>query len=539
MRSLRTKMTWLTVFAIVVAVTSVTVLGVLFIRRTEHRKSDQLLLLLCETGEKNLDYYFNSVQKSVRKLATHVEADLDGVESGQLARHIEHVKPFFEETAAKTNGVLTYYYRIDPAVSDTVTGFWYTNLDGEGFVEHEVTDITLYDTADTSKLVWFTVPKNLGEAIWIPPYITENLDVRVISYNVPIYWRGRFVGVVGIELDYSTMAEQVESIRLFNNGYAFLSDEEGKLFYHPLIDVTRLTEETMPTVPEGMIQKNTFIHYTYEGVEKVGAWLPLSNGMRLNVTVPISETEGDWQKLILNIVIVSVEVLVALSIFTMYYTRRITKPLEELTYAAEQVDRGNYDVELNYDQDDEIGRLTSTFKRLVAHMKDHISDLSKRAYVDSLTSVRNKGAYSSYIEQLQTRMDEANGLISFAIGMFDCDDLKQINDLYGHEKGDIYLKTASRLICRIYQHSPVFRIGGDEFSVILQNEDYRNREALARQFNREMSESCAVNQNKWEQVHIAMGVAVYDPQTDRSVNDVIRRADTCMYENKRSRKSGR
>ena len=539
MRSLRTKMTWLTVFAIVVAVTSVTVLGVLFIRRTEHRKSDQLLLLLCETGERNLDYYFNSVQKSVRKLATHVEADLDGVESGQLARHIEHVKPFFEETAAKTNGVLTYYYRIDPAISDTVTGFWYTDLDGEGFVEHEVTDITLYDTSDTSRLVWFTVPKNLGEAIWIPPYITENLDVRVISYNVPIYWRGRFVGVVGIELDYSTMAEQVESIRLFNNGYAFLSDEEGKLFYHPLIDVTRLTEQTMPTVPEGMIQKNTFIHYTYEGVEKVGAWLPLSNGMRLNVTVPISETEGDWQKLILNIVIVSVEVLVALSIFTMFYARRITKPLEELTDAAEQVDRGNYDVELNYDQDDEIGRLTSTFKRLVAHMKDHISDLSKRAYVDSLTSVRNKGAYSSYIEQLQTRMDEANGLISFAIGMFDCDDLKQINDLYGHEKGDIYLKTASRLICRIYQHSPVFRIGGDEFSVILQNEDYRNREALARQFNREMSESCAVNQNKWEQVHIAMGVAVYDPQTDRSVNDVIRRADTCMYENKRSRKSGR
>ena len=539
MRSLRTKMTMLTVFAIIVAVTSITVLSVVFIRSTEHRKSDQLLLLLCETGERNLDYYFNSVQKSVRKLAAYVEADLDGVESGRLARHIERVKAFFEETAAKTNGVLTYYYRIDPAVSDTVTGFWYTDLDGEGFVEHEVTDITLYDTADTSKLVWFTVPKYLGEPIWIPPYITDNLDVRVISYNVPIYWRGRFVGVVGIELDYSTMAEQVESIRLFSNGYAFLSDEEGKLFYHPLIDVTRLTEETMPAVPDGLIQKNTFFRYNYEGVEKVGAWLPLSNGMRLNVTVPITETEGDWQKLILNIVIVSVEVLVALSIFTMFYTRRITKPLEELTHAAEQVDRGNYDVELNYDQDDEIGRLTSTFKRLVAHMKDHISDLSKRAYVDSLTSVRNKGAYSSYIEQLQKRMDDANGLISFAIGMFDCDDLKQINDIYGHEKGDIYLKTASRLICRIYQHSPVFRIGGDEFSVILQNDDYRNREALARQFNREMAESCAVNQNKWEQVHIAMGVAVYDPQSDRSVNDVIRRADTCMYENKRSRKSVR
>ncbi len=536
MRSLRTKMTLLTIFAIIIAVVSVTVLSVLFIRNTEHKKSDQLLLLLCETGEKNLDYYFNSVQKSVRKLATYVEADLDGMQSDQLERHVEHVKDFFEETASKTNGVLTYYYRIDPSVSDTVTGFWYTDLDGEGFVEHEVTDITLYDTEDTSGLVWFTVPKHMGEAIWIPPYITDNLDVRVISYNVPIYWRGNFIGVVGIELDYSTMAEQVESIRLFNNGYAFLSDAEGKLFYHPLIDVTRLSDETMPEVPDGMLQKNTFFRYEYEGVEKVGAWLPLSNGMRLNVTVPVSETEGDWQKLIINIVIMSVEVMAALSIFTMLYTRRITKPLEELTDAAEQVDKGNYEFTLDYGEDDEIGRLTSTFRRLADHMKEHISDLSKRAYIDSLTTVRNKGAYSGYIEQLETRMKDAGGDISFAVGMFDCDDLKQINDIYGHEKGDVYIITASRLICRIYKHSPVFRIGGDEFSVILQNEDYLNRDELAQQFSREMEESCVANKNKWEQVHISMGVAVYDPKTDRSVNDVIRRADTCMYENKRSRK---
>ena len=104
MRSLRTKMTWLTVFAIVVAVTSVTVLSVLFIRRTEHRKSDQLLLLLCETGEKNLDYYFNSVQKSVRRLATHVEADMDGVESGRLARHVERVKAFLKKPRPRQTG---------------------------------------------------------------------------------------------------------------------------------------------------------------------------------------------------------------------------------------------------------------------------------------------------------------------------------------------------------------------------------------------------------------------------------------------------
>ena len=493
MRSLRTRVTLLTVCVVLLVVTSMTLLTVLFIRSTEQRKSDQLLLLLCETGERNLDYYFNSVQKSVRKVAAFVEADLDGLSDEKLEAHMERVGKQFDEMASKTNGVLTYYYRIDPEISDKVKGFWYTDLDGEGFKEHEVTDITLYDTEDTSKLVWFTVPKYKGEPVWLPPYITDNLGKRVISYNVPIYWRGQFVGVVGIEIDYSTMAEQVDSIRLYNNGYAFLSDEQGNLFYHPRIDVSQLTEETKPKLPDEAISKSSFIEYSIDGVDKIAAWLPLSNGMRLNVTVPVSETEGDWQRLIWDILILAGVVLVAASVFTMLYTRRITRPLEELTEAANQVDMGNYDFTLNYDGDDEVGRLTRTFKRLAGHMKDHIFDLNKRAYVDALTSVR---------------------------------------------KGDIYLKTASRLICRIFQHSPVFRIGGDEFSVVLQNDDLMNRDVLTERFRRSMEEISAAADNDWEQVHVAMGIAVYDPKYDCNVNEVVRRADQIMYENKRVRKKG-
>ena len=540
MKSLRTKMTLLTISVIILVVISMALISIIFIRTNEKQQSNQLLLLLCETGERNLDYYFDSVQKSVRRVAAYVESDLDGLEDEQLERHMERVGKKFDEMASKTNGVLTYYYRIDPAVSQTVKGFWYMDLDGEGFVEHEVTDITLYDTEDTSKLVWFTVPKYNGEPVWLPPYITDNLGKRVISYNIPIYWRGRFVGVVGSEIDYTTMAEQVESIRLYGNGYAFLSDADGNIFFHPKIDVSQLTEETKPVLPYDALAKNTFIRYSYDGVEKIAAWLPLSNGMRLNVAVPVSETEGKWEHLVADYLVFAAIVLLASSMLIMFYTRQVTKPLVQLTEAAEQIDRGNYDYDLNYDRDDEVGRLTNTFKRLSGHMKDHISDLNKRAYVDALTSVRNKGAYVNYIEEMQARMDNGSDQeMAFAVGVFDCDNLKRINDRYGHEKGDIYLKTASRLICHVFQHSPVFRIGGDEFSVILQNVDYQNREALVQQFNADMVEICAAAGHDWEEAHIAMGIAVYEPQRDRSVNDVIRRADESMYENKRRRKAGR
>ena len=539
MRSLRTRITFLTLCVVIVSLAIVTALSVLFIRNSERRESKQLLLLLCETGERNLDYYFNSVQKSVEQVSKYVENDLDGLEDEQLEQHIDRVRNYFEEMAYRTNGVLTYYYRIDPEVSDTVKGFWYTNLDGNAFTEHDVTDISLYDTEDTSSIVWFTVPKNTGKAIWLPPYITENLNWRVFSYNVPIYWKGHFVGVVGIEIDYSEMAEQVESIHLYSNGYAFLSDGAGKLFYHPHIDVTHLTDETMPPVPDGFVSENTFINYTYEGVKKQGAWLPLSNGMRLNVAIPVSEMEGDWGLLVREIVIVSLIVLLIMSIFTMVYTRRITKPLEDLTEAAEQVNRGNYEVNLDYDMDDEVGRLTSTFKRLAEHTKEHINDLNKRVYVDALTSVKNKGAFSAAQEELQKQMDENRNELQFAVGIFDCDNLKKINDLYGHDKGDTYLKTACRLICRVYQHSPVFRIGGDEFAVILRNDDFDMRDARIQQFERESAVINAENENEWKQVQIAMGIAVYDPQIDQFVVDTVKRADQSMYVNKQERKQGK
>lgn len=542
MHSIRSKTTLLTSCAIIIAMTIATLLGASAIRSIGNSSSDEMLLLLCETGEKNLDYYFESVEQSVEMLSTYVDEDLGGIDNltdEQLQAHMERVEPVFEKTAYKTNGVLTYYYRLDPSVSDQEKGFWYTNLDGNGFEEHEVTDITLYDTEDTSSLVWFTVPKSTGNPIWLPPYITDNLDVRVISYNVPIYWRGEFVGVVGIEIDYSTMAEQVDNIKLYESGYAFINDDEGNIVYHPHMDVATMSEDEKPKVPAGLISDDKFIRYSYEGVEKQAVWLELSNGMRLNVTVPMSEINSGWQQLIVEIVIVSIILLVVFILVTMRFTGHITQPLRELTQVAEQVDKGDYDVNLSYDGDDEVGTLTRTFNRLISHLKVYIDDLNSLAYADALTSVHNKGAFDIYMRELGATMKDSEEPTKFAIAMFDCDELKAINDRYGHDKGDIYLKTASHLICRVFQHSPVFRVGGDEFAAILKGEDYENREKLVNLFEMRCDEACASAQEEWREVRVSRGIAVYNPKEDSSPDDVTRRADRLMYEHKRARKAER
>ena len=536
MRSLRTKLAVTMLCVIFAVILVITMLSAIFIRNTASRKSDQLLLMLCENGQYSLNFYFDSVQNSVNNITAFVENDLQGLEDAQLEEHMENAREYFDFVVSHTDGVLTYYYRIDPAISSEVKGFWYTNLDGKGFSEHEVTDITLYDVNDTSKLVWFTVPKFEGKSIWLPPYITDNLDVRVISYDAPIYYKDQFIGVVGIELDYSAMAKEVDSIRFYDNGYAFLSDADGTLFYHPYIDVANLPEGITKQMPYSNKATSSSVQYTYNGVLKEAVWLPLSNGMYLNITVPISETQGEWRGLIINILICAIIALIAAGIFLMLSLGLITKPLVQLTEAAEQIDKGNFDVDLNYDKDDEIGRLTKSFKKLSGNMKAHINALNEQAFIDSLTHVRNNGAFLLAIEELQEQINNGSVDPNFALGEFDCDGLKRINDEYGHDKGDIYLKKACRTISDVFKRSPVYRVGGDEFYIILKNEDFHNREFLLGRLDKVIDEINATAEEPWEQVWLSKGFAIYDPAEDNIVQKIMQRADMLMYENKRERK---
>ena len=538
MRSIRTKYTLLTVCAIIVALIIATVIGVVSIKNLGNKDAEQMLSLVCTTGAKELDYYFEDVEGSVKTVSSLVQNSLEDASLDQLESQVEHSRDLFGEIAYNTKGVRTYYFRIDPKVSDTVKGFWYVNQEGEGFQEHEVTDITDYDTNDTSQLVWFTVPKATGKGIWLPPYYTENLGELVISYNVPVYYKDVFVGVIGIEIDYAMLAREVENISVFKSGYAFILDEDSNVIYHPQIDASNLMNQDAAAIPDELHSDDKLIKYEFNGVEKEAVWQPLRNGMRLYVTVPVSEFNRSWRDMVWKVILVSIVILVLISLIFLRLTGRLTKPLVELTEAAKQVGQGNYDLELTYNEDDELGNLTKTFEQLIGHTREHIGSLNKKVFIDQLTSIRNRRGYEHYISELQEQINDQKEKVEFAIAVFDCDNLKRINDEYGHEKGDIYLKASTNLICQVFSHSPVFRIGGDEFAVILQNDDYAAMDELFSMFRKTEAGINEAAENPWDEIGITFGLAVYDPAIDLTVVDVARRADQMMYENKRLRKEG-
>lgn len=204
---------------------------------------------------------------------------------------------------------------------------------------------------------------------------------------------------------------------------------------------------------------------------------------------------------------------------------------------------------------DEITSLSEGIINLITGMQEHIRGLTRTckeadeandnaarmndlAQKDSLTGIRNHTAYEQEMETLQSKLE--NGLTDFGIAEIDLNDLKGINDTCGHDKGNLAVQKLSNLICQVFKHSKVFRTGGDEFTVILENEDFKNRKARVGAFKYQLSVwEKDKNLPEWEKISAAIGVAVYDSQTDTDVNSVSMRANELMHENKKEMKGSR
>ena len=155
---------------------------------------------------------------------------------------------------------------------------------------------------------------------------------------------------------------------------------------------------------------------------------------------------------------------------------------------------------------------------------------------DPLTSVNNRIAYDDKEKLLQSQINSEQG-VKFAIAMFDVNNLKLINDSLGHEAGDKYLIRSCHLICSVFKHSPVYRMGGDEFVAILTGEDYENRDELRDEFNSRLSPFKDSLPLPDDYVSVAIGIAAFDPSVDLNLGDVSKLADEEMYKDKNAKKN--
>ena len=265
--------------------------------------------------------------------------------------------------------------------------------------------------------------------------------------------------------------------------------------------------------------------------------------------------------MIILLVTAAIFTLAILIIAVLFINKIVVKPLDSMTKEMKKFnpsEHASYEdagvIELDIKSNDEIGEIYNGIRSMQLNIIDYLKDLSvlqedkikakndimdKEKRIgqlsieinrDSLTGVGSKTAYIKKVDTLNRMIKEEDA--EFALVMVDANNLKRINDDYGHKSGDIYIKGCCHMICEAFKHSPVYRIGGDEFVVILQGIDYKDREMIVDKLVTAY-EKCQndTDLKPWQRYSAAVGMAERTHE-DRTAEPVFKRADKAMYENK-------
>ena len=229
-------------------------------------------------------------------------------------------------------------------------------------------------------------------------------------------------------------------------------------------------------------------------------------------------------------------VLVVFIVYTIIITRKIVAPLKKLTAVVQgELPDDKTTEALAVASKDEVGALSEAFSKAYAKLNEYNKYINALAYRDSLTGIKNSTAYVEASQELDRQIN--CGRPQFGVVVVDINDLKKVNDTYGHDRGNELIVHTSRILEKIFSGSAVFRIGGDEFAVFLQGKDLENYRVLIERLDAACAENYIMVDDEKLPVSVARGVALYDPLVDRVYDDVFVKADQAMYLHKSSRKN--
>ena len=173
----------------------------------------------------------------------------------------------------------------------------------------------------------------------------------------------------------------------------------------------------------------------------------------------------------------------------------------------------------------------SLMNRRAMLTEEQLGLMREMANKDPLTGVKSKHAFAEKEKQINEQIQEGR-MEAFSLAVCDVNGLKYINDTYGHKAGDEHIRKACHMICTFFDHSPVYRTGGDEFVVILTGDDYQNRKTILKSLHSASSEHIGSGE-----AVVAAGMADYIPEKSSSLHSIFEQADARMYENKKELKA--
>lgn len=349
----------------------------------------------------------SQIEQSVNTLSDAVSNDFDYeafVKSKKYAdEYTELITDAAVNFASHTDGAVTAYVRYNPQYSNPTSGIFMSrdSLNDE-FTLLTPTDFSMYDEDDSAHVGWYYQPVKAGHAMWMEPYLNENINVYMISYVVPLYAsNGTSIGIVGMDIDFSTLTDEVDGISIYDTGYAFLTNADGVLMHHKdklqsqnIADLDSSLSGIAGYLNDSSKQGEGYI-YRYENIRKQMFYFNLDNGMKLVLTAPNAEIFADANRMVGLILGALVLALIVSAGIGILIGNMISRPIKYVTDIIQQTSRLDF-------TPTQMGKKLRQQKDEIGVMANSVHDMRKvlRSIMERLDS-----ANSTIVESV-TRLDD-------------------------------------------------------------------------------------------------------------------------------------
>jgi len=322
--------------------------------------------------------------------------------------------------------------------------------------------------------------------------------------------------------------------------YLNAEDHLGKTDFLAKEHINDFNVEAIEKLKEGKEPHISFVSYTPSYGWLISTYASIKNSKGKVVAFAGADKEmdamnKDVKEISYNFLFASVLFVIIVFLIVVFIIRKMfIYPIKKIVEAADNFNLLNISFEnLNFTHIKEYDILIESFRR----MERKINDAVRRSFTDDLTKLKNRHFFTISVENILKAAQHGKKMAFFVI---DIDYFKQVNDTYGHDKGDFVLKGVSTVLGELFGNLPgtVARLGGDEFAVCLDDiDDVKTVEEKCKSLNERVSKIKCSESNAGISVSIGVAIADFSIGVPR-YTDIFSAADATLYKVKARGRNG-
>ncbi|MFJ8065281.1 EAL domain-containing protein [Psychrobacillus sp. NPDC096426] len=393
------------------------------------------------------------------------------------------------------------------------------------------------DSYHPAEQLWYKLAmQNPGEVFWTEPYLDYVTQEIIITASKSVVSPKGTLGVIALDINLQEMSSRISNSKIGEDGFVLLLSSNGTILANR--DNHMIGETLFGNQLAKMLKdtEKSYVPYIIHNKDYLVTSQPIvENDMSIVAAISKEEIIRTLINRHQPILAIGLFCLLLFGVIAYFATLRGVRPLKKLGKLMVSVENGNYDVQANVKDYEEIERLANGFNSMILAIKTREDKIKHLASYDSLTGLLNRRSIQELLtESLEN--DEVDCLK--AVIFVDLDNFKTVNDTLGHSFGDkLITQVAKKLDALSSINKDVARISGDEFIVVMHDlesiEQARNvAEEIIRQFDMPITvESRILN------VTASVGISLYPIHAITS-EELLKLADMAMYEAKSFGKNG-